>query len=1247
MPPKSDPRRDPATAGLRKLAELVQQDGPAFAAAADATSEPDILGVTDGIAIERLERPAAEEDTTFDRRLSDFLKKGWQLRDDSGGKRTSLVLLPPLEDVPSIARGWEVAREIAAWNDAGVACADLLVAQVTPDAFPSEDEAGPPAVAAAAAAEGPPPGWHIDLLKVREAWQLFADPVNGPGAGVKIAVLDTGYTKHPEILSRLTTKAGRPGKVFGLDLIDGDDPLDPVEGFFPFATPSHGTGVMSVIASPEGEAPATACAPVGVTGLAPGARILPVRMTTHVALLGPNLLVPAMKKAVEEGADVFNIALGAPIGWPNLQRTLQAAVAQGVIVVAAAGNYWPRVVYPAAYVEAVAAAACDINLQPWNHSARGSAVDITAPGVNVHRATTRRDGNNFEFCTGPSTGTTFATACCVALAALWLSHHGGRQKLIEHYKPDAKRVPQAFHYLLRKTAQRPLGFPLNGDYGAGLPNALDLLNAPLPTPAQLDMAVEVRELELATIDQADVAYFADFSGIPAAERAVDQGWRAMETLLGLRRDDPRFDALASEVQFQITSRPTLVAKLERLLATGLAGDLRQALLRGSQLSRELRDTLEQAQGATAEQAALPDMAAPGAPGAQEMPAIQAEARLRPYASEPTAAPLSPSIRRPPPPTERRLQVFAFDPSLSGQLRTIDYNRITLAVPWESLKAGPMGEYLEVVDVDPASRSVYAPVDLDDPHLLGSNGLAPNEGDPQFHQQMVYAVAMRTIRQFERALGRPAFWATAPYWDKTLKRLQPEPFQRRLRIFPHALRKPNAYYSPTRRALLFGYFPAPLGPGEKTAAMVFTCLSYDVIAHETTHALLDGMYRNYMLPTNPDVRAFHEAFADLVALLQYFTHPEILLNTIHETRGDLEADSLLGKLARQFGRARGHPNALRDAIGVVDKDGVWRRRVPDPRLLQSAEYAEKPHLRGTVLVAAVFDAFLSIYKRRTRPLIRLATGGSGVLPPGAISADLATALSYEAAKSADHTLSICIRALDYLPPIDVTFGEYLRALITADRDLVPNDSMGYRVAFAEAFRSWGIHPEGVSSFAPDSLSWEAPEGEARDILFPIDEIDKLNRTLSAWRMNGDRKSLHVTTVSAKAAFNLYLRRLDCKMLRDAIGIDNERPFEVHTLRPASSIGPNDEVNGLVVVTLTQKRDGSASAEDGNRSGSTIIFNLADRRIRYVVRKRGESRQEMRAGALQPLSLEHSRDDAYGLLQISGEPFASLHEVGRLV
>src|ERR1700733_3986395 len=102
------------------------------------------------------------------------------------------------------------------------------------------------------------------------------------------------------------------------------------------------------------------------------------------------------------------------------------------------------------------------------------------------------------------------------------------------------------------------------------------------------------------------------------------------------------------------------------------------------------------------------------------------------------------------PPYRRLRAFAFDPLLSNQLDTLGVNQVTLPVLWEeNLQPGPVGEYLEVIDCDPAGGCCYAPVDLNHPHLLATDGLAPSEGNPQFHQQMVYAVAMTTIRHFEQ------------------------------------------------------------------------------------------------------------------------------------------------------------------------------------------------------------------------------------------------------------------------------------------------------------------------------------------------------------------------------------------------------------------------------------------------------------------------------------------------------------------
>ena len=438
---------------------------------------------------------------------------------------------------------------------------------------------------------------------------------------------------------------------------------------------------------------------------------------------------------------------------------------------------------------------------------------------------------------------------------------------------------------------------------------------------------------------------------------------------------------------------------------------------------------------------------------------------------------------------RRLRVFAFDPATGNRFANRRIREITISIPWELDPAprdkpfiGPSGEYLQIVDYDPASGVFYEPIDLNEQAVLYNDGLSPSEENPKFHQQMVCAIAMETIAAFEHALGRVVLWSPRKYDRQTPEQ---DLYVGQLRVYPHALREANAYYDPERKALLFGYFTA--GEQSRSApprTTVFTGLSQDIIAHETCHAILDGMHPRFIEASNPDMLALHEAFADIVAIFQHFSHPEVLEDQIARTRGDLEKQSLLGALAQEFGQALGSSGALRDALGhsVV---GEWEPREPDNRIL---DQLEGPHARGAILVAAVFRSFLSIYRERVADLFRIASGGRGILPDGEIDPDLVRRLASEAATSASHILRMCIRAMDYVPPVDVDFGDYLRAIITADHDLYPEDDHGYRAAVIEAFTAWGIVPEGMSVVTENALLWPELRDAAADLGKDIDFLE---------------------------------------------------------------------------------------------------------------------------------------------------------------
>jgi hypothetical protein len=622
------------------------------------------------------------------------------------------------------------------------------------------------------------------------------------------------------------------------------------------------------------------------------------------------------------------------------------------------------------------------------------------------------------------------------------------------------------------------------------------------------------------------------------------------------------------------------------------------------------------------------------------------------------------------PPFRKLRGYAFDPSLSLKIDTALINDLVYKITWEEqLKPGPVGEYIEVVDFDPTAKKFYRPVSLNDQYVLAQDGLTPSESDPQFHQQMVYAVCMTTIKNFERALGRPVFWSPHGVVESSsetgsvaskgkkgnpVKKTIRYDYVPRLRIYPHAFRDANAYYSPQKKALLFGYFSAQ--PAELTMQMpnsiVFTCLSHDIIAHETTHAILDGMYRRYIEPTNPDVLAFHEAFADIVALFQHFTFPEVLKHQIAKTRGDLTAQNLLGQLAQEFGTAVGQYGALRDAIGYTDEEThQWHIKVPNGDEYQTATEA---HDRGAILVSAVFDAFLAIYKSRITDLLKIASGGSGILPVGELQSDLVNRLATEASRSARHVLGMCIRALDYCPPVDITFGDYLRAIITADVDLMADDPLHYRVAFIDAFRKRGVYPTGIRNLSIESLSYaQLSIDDLKTIEDPIAVLTEFLRLF--WNdllyVTERKKIFDITGDYIRGRYEddqskivgLH-RRLNTKFrtsqkfteltglvfnqVWESLGIHTAPgggpSFEVHSLKVASRVSPDGSKSNQIIMTLIQRAGIESVTENDSggyevktfvagddpdlsvdrfimTGGCTLIFDLKTLQLKYAISK----------------------------------------------
>lgn len=559
------------------------------------------------------------------------------------------------------------------------------------------------------------------------------------------------------------------------------------------------------------------------------------------------------------------------------------------------------------------------------------------------------------------------------------------------------------------------------------------------------------------------------------------------------------------------------------------------------------------------------------------------------------------------PSFRPLAVFAFDPSLGRQLN----NYMTIKVPFEALSRGPVGRKVAVVDYDISNNCFYHSVDLENPLVLTGGGLSPAESDPRFHQQMVYAVASETLRRFEFALGRQMKWRTSSARHKARH-------QDKLRLFPHAFQQANAFYEPTHRAIFFGYFAASESdPGSNLPGQtIFTCLSHDIIAHEVTHAIVDGVRPLYIEATNADTPAFHEAFADIVALFQHFSMRDAVFQTIRRTGGLLYRETLdaqvagadspaitaemsqtnpLVGLAQQFGEAMGMRAALRSALGTP----------PNSQAIQSTF---EPHLRGAILVAALFDAYFSIYVKRSKDLLRMARTNGTSTAFGELDSDLAQRLCNEATKTANHMLNICIRALDYCPPVDVRFGEFLRAIITADSDLVPDDPWGYRAEIIKAFRLRGIVPDGVDNYSEEALLWRSPSDMGMRSPPPCQGLQ-----YDILRDDALRKTDKIAADDDRILGGINFRSLWDYAMANARVLGLTPPKEEGGARiqvvphpPIHRIGPDGRLVINLIAQFLQQRKERLDPDDKKsptfkfRGGSTVIFNHRGE-VRYVIQK----------------------------------------------
>jgi hypothetical protein len=373
----------------------------------------------------------------------------------------------------------------------------------------------------------------------------------------------------------------------------------------------------------------------------------------------------------------------------------------------------------------------------------------------------------------------------------------------------------------------------------------------------------------------------------------------------------------------------------------------------------------------------------------------------------------------------------------------------------------------------------------DPDIVLDDGTSPQQKllklqTDTFVQLNTYGWVMRTTNLFEREdmLGRRITWAFP---------------SEQLLVVPRAGVAKNAFYDRDSGSLNFFFYPS------QRRGTVHACLSSDIIAHETTHAILDGISPGLYDASSTQSLALHEAIADLVAIGLGVLDGSIVYS-LHNLRGPgVDAFDVLAKLGEEFG------SDLRRASGTDFIRAMNSNRTLDSSNrtcdeLGTPDYVgdRGPHGMSEVMSGAVYSvlraASRSHHVRSRKPY------------------DTETASEKQTLWAGKRVMGMVIHALDYLPPGEASFADYGRAVMAADRACY-SCSRREAVWLAEELVSRGV----VS--------------HTRELTEPHERVGERLTDLSPAKLTG--------VPSAAESF--------VEAHRDLLGLDRSTPFRIESVR----------------------------------------------------------------------------------------------------
>ena len=426
-------------------------------------------------------------------------------------------------------------------------------------------------------------------------------------------------------------------------------------------------------------------------------------------------------------------------------------------------------------------------------------------------------------------------------------------------------------------------------------------------------------------------------------------------------------------------------------------------------------------------------------------------------------------------------------------------------PAEPLLDGPVSRRVAVIDLDPDTGAVTPGAKFVPPKGRTRGGYqVKSELDfdaNDFKQVSVFTAVMKMMSIFETpdVLGRKLRWA----FDGE-----------QLLVVPRAGKMPNAFYHRDLRSLQFFFIDDP----KKRGKLVYTCLSPDIVAHETTHAILDGIAPDLYNATSPQALAMHEAIADLGAVMLAVRTNRLLTQVMEETRGDIRKAQAFNRIAQQFGAALyGEGRPLRDLFN--------KSSMSDPGELDLNE----PHDLSTVLTGALYALLVAEYEAIRQEDYEEKLAEETAKHKGKLTKEDRDRIRFSVSgfalfKASEKFKRVAFRALDYLPPGEISFADYGRAMVAADTYSNPHDPEP-REFIKQEFKRRGIVDDGKALDPvkpgfdlPDDLDleqlarsdWAAYQfaEEWRKALMipdslPFEVRPRLDVRRTTWRKNGEK------------------------------------------------------------------------------------------------------------------------------------------------